>query len=218
MLFRKKEKEQKPLPEDATTFQKLMHNKKTRSAMILGLYMFGILILILFINLAPKPEPFIPQNQTITFEQKQENLINSSYNFEFEITTPELNINFRGEREENIITGFKRIPNEAIIEFKIEDGVVYNTLITPKEEIPNFFAGINPNYLDLNYIFNLLTQRHFEIIDQEYIYQPFIVDERTIEIKIITDRNDIIEIELKEIINEQESIYNLKFTNIVSNN
>jgi len=215
MFFKRKEKEIKPLPEDATTFQKLMHNKRTRSAMILGMYMFGILILILFINFAPKRPPITPENQTITLEQKKENLLNSSYNFAFEIITPELNVNFWGEKKDDIITGFKRVPNQ-IIEFKIENGIIYNTLSSPPEEINNFFEGINPDYLNLDFIFDLLLHKQFEIKIREYIFEQIILpNEVNLDITIITDRNNIIEIELKETINDKESIYNLKFTNIV---
>ena len=236
-LFRK-EKEEKILPDNATTFQKLWHNKRTHAAMVLGIYFIFILILIIFINIAPKKE-YKEGNKKISKADiwtMKDRLKESLYTFEYDIKVIEeekeiYRVNYNGEKNEDGVSGYQEV-YDMLIKYKIKDGIVYNVLLEETIELDIFYDKINANYLDLNYIFTMVRPRIFEIekIDskvEKYVYEEIILEEgsKTLNISIIANDMNITRIEIiekkliqkgKTLANEdfyiKETIYNLKYS------
>ncbi len=209
-IFKKKEK---VMPQNPTKFQKLWYNKRTHAMMVLGVYFVFIAILLLIINIAPKTEKKVPTNnqrEQITITDLQTSLINSDYNFTYEITQNGNKTLFKGLSKNNQVEGYKET-NTEIIKYEIIDDISYKVLGEDKSEY-NIYENVNADYLDLAYIYNLtLPLTSVNIINGEiktFEYKDVnIKDERKINIVISSKNNLITNINIKDDVNE----YNLSF-------
>lgn len=148
--------------------------------------------------------PSISNNETIKkefldYEEQKDNLVNNNYNFEY-----------------NILDSM----SDKTYEYKCQgtkEGTKYSGActgaesITFTEETINSSFKINPTYLDLNNIFNLINNVEPELTSEtesrEYLYNVKIEDLDT-EIIIYTDLYDINKIE----ISNGYMVYVLKYT------
>lgn len=229
MFWKKKEKKERVIPENASTFQKLWYGKRSRPAMILSMYMFFILILIVIIHLSPDPvphnrEPNNNQTEENRLERMKNTLLNSTFSFNYDITLGDNHIILIGEKRENYKIGFKET-EDVILRFKIENGVIYDLRSDETIELEDFYGNVNSNYLDLFFIFTLINPREYQTETEDnitkYIYEEInLPDGRILNVIIYTNNQNIIRItinELKPIYEseyKEENVYILNFSNI----
>ena len=212
-IFKKKKKEEKILAEDASTFQKLWHDKRTHAAMVLGMYFVGIMILVIFMNVASKNNTFDykPGEKANDYEKMKDSIKNSSFSFDYQITIVASNLEeeevdtykvaYIGDYTKDLETGYKE-ENNIITKYKIEKGIVYDTLNEDNPIIEDFYINIKERYLDLNYIFTMIKIKDYteETEDglNKYVYETIESADTKIGVSIYTDNKSIKRIQITE--------------------
>lgn len=203
MFKLKKEKEEKV---GESTFSKLWHNKRTHSAMVLGVYLVFIMGVVILINLIPPNNSDSDKTQDITIEVMKENLIAADFSFEYDIHITRddeeiFKVNYKGNKKGSETIGYKEL-SDSIIKYKISDDVVYNLLLDNEPEIEDFYENINPNYLDLNYIFTVLRPRNYDVLKYDdilkYTYEDVSLGSGNIVVNIViyTNQQEITQINI----------------------
>ena len=125
-------------------------------------------------------------------------LLNSNYEYEYNITVGDKEYTFVGEYSQGIDKGYKE-SDEEIIKYEIENGIVYQIVKKQRIEIDNFYNELNKDYLDLSFINILLEHEPSEV---------YTID--GIQFNVSSDGKHITKIE----INSDNYSYNLEFFNI----
>lgn len=171
---------------------KIQELKKTdRGNAILKLTKWGIFFVILFIfifvtalisprtnnhnpskvptNVSPKVE-----NNTLTKEKLktiEQNLLNANYTYKFDININNNRYLYNGTVNNNTNTGFKET-KDSVIKYYIDNTGIYHDNLGEKKLITNLYEGVNQNYLDLNYIFNILNNLDFNLKQDHNCKKP----------------------------------------------
>lgn len=199
--------------------KKINKNPRWHSLMVLIIWIIslGILMSIVsIINLIDKPtvknhnteEKIKEDVTTISYEDKWQSLLNDNYVFNFTITNNTEIIKYNGIKKDNVINGYKEDKNK-IIKYKIQNGLTYEILLNNEKIINNLYDFIDPFYIDVTYIYELIKNRS---VEENEIDNINILEYNIEDLKITIKEND------KEIINilidKLNISYNLEFKKI----
>ena len=168
----------KKVKEESALKKKIKEMKKTpKGKAILKLIGWGIFFFLLFIfcliaslfspkeNLKEKeennnatqvtPEEALKDKKEI-IEDIKNNLLKSNYDYKYEITFNEEKYTYEGAKTKLYETGYKT-NNTGIIKYYIDETGTYREFNEEKTLINDLYQNINTNYLDLNYLFNILN-------------------------------------------------------------
>ncbi len=193
--------------------------QEKRGKAIIKLIIWSLFIIIVGISLITskpqikqKEETKTPGNQTnqeqpknLKIEEQFQILISQNYQYEYKIITLENNENliYKGEKEQNIETGYKE-SKIGIIKYKIENGKTYQILIENEEEIASIWDPIDEEIISLKTIFEKIkTSEKIEETENVHIYYH---NKETITIK--SDKNKISTIKIIT----TNKIYELKYS------
>ncbi len=200
--------------ESITKFKMLWNNKQTRAIIKLGLYMLFVISLCILVIITNKYKVNNPpiENKKITFGEMQNNLINSDYEYNFEILLNKEKIIFEGKKENGVNTGYKKTSSE-LIEYYIDNTGIYSVNIDQKTLDESIFENIKYDYFDLQKLFKLLElvspniEYHEEIVT--YVYNINTSDEVST-IKVDTNQIQIESIEIRTLNNEYFMNFDVK--------
>lgn len=165
-----------------------------------------------------EPAPVVDDN--IINEQEiiknlQTNLLNSNYDYIYEISINDETYTFEGNKINDIDSGYKTT-SSGIIKYYIDSTGIYSEFNNEKTLIDNLYENINVNYLDLNYLFNTvnaleMTEDNCDCVYPVYVYKD---DINTYKISLKeflnSENNNISSIE----VSSNNYNYNLTFRNI----
>ncbi len=172
--MKKKEKKPKKPSKLSLWHQKMKKTPKGRA--YLKLIYWGIFFIALFIFLAisssfsanyntktPQDTPPLeeeqeqePSNQEVTLEDLETELLNTTYDYSYEILIGDTNYLFEGTKYSTYETGYKTVGQE-IIRYYLDDTGTYQLVDDQRILITDFYQGLNALYLDLTYLFNHLN-------------------------------------------------------------
>jgi len=232
----KKEK----IKEESTLKKTIKELKKTsRGKAILRLIKWCIFFIILFIFLAimavitpknnnitkpntdletKKPEPENPLNdlEEILSIKTLNNTYNSlkEYDYNYEVFINNSKYIFKGTKNKINNTGYKESP-EGIIKYVIDESGIYNETTSGKTPITNLYDGLNEEYFNLEWVFNILKMVELKInYDHNCTnyYYVGVLEDVTYEIELEENTKKLLFI---NIITDNSS-YSLNFSNIHS--
>ncbi len=199
-------------------FEKCWESKRWHSLILLLLWivalaiLFGVFTLINRVNkdlTTPshtvqkndQPSHESQKSSVLSYTEKLNALALEDYTFLYTILNGTYKVQFEGQKENNIVTGYKQDENE-IIKYQIENQKIYQVLLDKKIETSKLYDNIDASLLDLNYIIGILKQVNENdiIITEEetetsYDYN-LTKDEEALEITVIEDHDGINKIEI----------------------
>lgn len=173
----------------------------------LGLWLVFILALIIFALVNKNDNTINKENEETEekevyefkkYDEMIESLLDSNYEFNYDIVINDTNYLFNGTKCNNEVLGYKE-SNMGIIKYYISDNT-YQVVLKELVPIENLYENIDINYLDLNILFNNLN---------EYLYNIEKNDNK----RTITYKKDGYQV---EIITNLDNITNINIT--VDNN
>ena len=173
----------------------------------LGLWLVFILALIIFALVNKNDNTINKENEETEekevyefkkYDEMIESLLDSNYEFNYDIVINDTNYLFNGTKCNNEVLGYKE-SNMGIIKYYISDNT-YQVVLKELVPIENLYENIDINYLDLNILFNNLN---------EYLYNIEKNDNK----KTITYKKDGYQV---EVITNLDNITNINIT--VDNN
>ena len=148
--------------------------ERGKSLIKLGLWLIFILAIIIFAYTNKNDETVNNENKEIeekeTYEFKKydemiDSLLNSNYEFNYDIVIDDNNYLFNGTKCNNEVLGYKE-SNMGIIKYYISDNT-YQVILKDLVPIENLYENIDTNYLDLNILFNNLNEYLYNIEKNE---------------------------------------------------
>ena len=179
------------------------NTKRGKAIVKLSIWIVFILIVLSFIKNYDNDKikdnnEEVKQHDVLSNNTLLKELLNSNYEYEYNITVGENKYSFKGNKIGDINTGYKE-SNTGIIKYEIEQDVVYQIVMDQRLEINDFYNELNKEYLDLSFINELLENEPSEV---------YTIDD--VEFIISSEDKHITKIE----INSDEYSYNLEFFNI----
>ena len=181
--------------------------ERGKSLIKLGLWMIFILAIIIFAYTNKNDETVNNENKEIEekeiyefkkYDEMINSLLNSNYEFNYDIVISDTNYLFNGTKCNNEVLGYKE-SNVGIIKYYISDNT-YQVILKDLVPIENLYENIDINYLDLNILFNNLN---------EYLYNI----EKNEDTRVITYKKEGYQV---EVITDLENITNINI--VVDNN
>ena len=148
--------------------------ERGKSLIKLGLWLIFILAIIIFAYTNKNDETVNNENKEIeekeTYEFKKydemiDSLLNSNYEFNYDIVIDDNNYLFNGTKCNNEVLGYKE-SNIGIVKYYISDNT-YQVILKDLVPIENLYENIDTNYLDLNILFNNLNEYLYNIEKNE---------------------------------------------------
>ncbi len=210
-MFNKKNK-YKQTNEDDTWLTKTWNTPRGRASIKLAFY--GLFVLVIFITIifSADKRPTVYKStynvKTVSkdFNEKIKELKANNYAFNYNLNIASNHILIYGQKKLNLETGYKE-NNQGIIRYLKENDKIYKIGIdNEKEEMPDLFSDINSNYLNINYLLELINNQTPIEEDNKKIYNL----ENNIAIEIESDSQNITKITIKE----NENTYELDFSEI----
>lgn len=136
----------------------------------LGLWLVFILALIIFALVNKNDNTIIKENEETEekevyefkkYDEMIESLLDSNYEFNYDIVINDTNYLFNGTKCNNEVLGYKE-SNMGIIKYYISDNT-YQVVLKELVPIENLYENIDINYLDLNILFNNLNEYLYNI-------------------------------------------------------
>lgn len=195
--------------EDVSFFGKLKilwKNKQYKAGIKLCFYLLFIAVICIFVSIYGNINLENNENEdtTITFGDMQNALVNSNYDYTYEVMLNKTKIIYEGSIEDKINTGYKKTISD-VEEYYIDDTGIYSVNMGEKTLDDTIYEGVNTNYFNLEYVFKLiesispLIEYHEEIVS--YTYNINTVDEVST-IKIDTNQTLIESILIQTLNNE----------------
>ena len=209
-MFKKRQPKYKPINEDDPWITKVWNTQRGRAGIKLafyGIFVVFVFLLIIFKHHEP-PKKFVStyKSNEKSYSTKIDELRKNNFSYKYIITNQDEKISYQGRKMLNLESGYKE-DSTGIIKYLKENDMTYKLGINDeKEEYSDLYLNVNPNYLSVNYIFDLINNHSYEIQDKTYIYP---LEEGKM-INILTDSSHI----LKITINDNEIIYDLEFKDI----
>lgn len=187
--------------------------KQGKAIVKMGGWLFFMVVLIIafVVQEKSKPKTEKPIDEVETFKKydiMQEELINSGYNYKYEINTNDIKYIFEGSYCSGENVGFKET-SDKIVKYKIKDNKIYEDKMGELIELNSIDENINYEYLDINLLFNELKDNLYNIKKEENT-RTIIYNKDNYQIEVKTDKEKIDSI----MIIDNNSVYNLKFMNI----
>lgn len=183
---------------------------KLSATIKLGLWLVFIIIMVVISMVGGKKNEVTPtdnqkdeQKVKITYDEK---LTNLKDNFAYAYTINVNNVSYKyvgkklGEKEAGILTFGDNTKN-----YYQDRGYIYEVIDGGLNQISDLYNKINKNYIDLNYIKELIKTQEYTVNNHTYTYN---FDNLTINIK--TDETNVISIEIKE----NNDLYLLEYNDI----
>lgn len=148
--------------------------ERGKSLIKLGLWLIFILAIIIFAYTNKNDETVnnvnkeIEEKETYEFKKYDEmidSLLNSNYEFNYDIVIDKNNYLFNGTKCNNEVLGYKE-SNMGIVKYYISDNT-YQVILNNLVPIENLYENIDTNYLDLNILFNNLNEYLYNIEKNE---------------------------------------------------
>ncbi len=136
----------------------------------LGLWLVFILALIIFALVNKNDNTINKENEETEekevyefkkYDEMIESLLDSNYEFNYDIVINDTNYLFNGTKCNNEVLGYKE-SNMGIIKYYISDNT-YQVVLKELVPIENLYKNIDINYLDLNILFNNLNEYLYNI-------------------------------------------------------
>lgn len=164
--------------------EKIKELKKTsKGRAIWRLIKWGVFFLILFLfliisaiigsslpkrDLTPKPPihdvgPSQMEEEVLTkdiLKRKLEELKTGSYTYEYGISIGSERVVFNGNKNDNVKMGYKE-NKDGILKYYIDEMGIYRETLTEKVLIDNLYEGVNYNYLDFDYLFQMVENLEY---------------------------------------------------------
>ncbi len=127
------------------------------------------------------PSEYIPEDtlNIATFNNALKTLTSSPYNYNYEITVNDTNYIYKGTQEGEATTGYKET-NMGITKYYRDSTGSYSLNMDSKVPYPDLYAGLDTNYLDLNYLKNTFQGLTFTLNSNHncsnYLYESTIND------------------------------------------
>ena len=165
-------------------------------------------------ELTPEKSPEIPEIapnailETTTFLTARDQLLANKFTYNYEIKINDLKYIYKGTKDLTSDTGYKESSTETI-KYLIDETGTYALTTTTKTPITNLYENIDSNYLNLDYLTNLITTHTFTLntaFSSYYLYETTF-DNLKIEIGLSKETTNLIFI---NIISDTYS-YNLNY-------
>lgn len=191
ILKEKKKKERKP-SKFRLWHQKMKSTPKGRA--YLKLIYWGIFFLILFIFLAVASSlsrnyetPIVEEEEPLdseevevvkTIDTLQEELLNSTYHYEYHIEDQGISYLFEGTKYDSYEEGYKNYSGltSGVIRYYIDATGVYQVNGEERVAIDDFYQGLETNFLDLSILFRTINALTLTL-DSSYDYPVYIASD-----------------------------------------
>ena len=184
-------------------------NNKTSAYIQLGIGLVFIIILVVFVKVnGVNNNDSKPQNEEkeeikeLTLDEKLSKLTDN-YKYNYEITIGEIIYTYNGSKMGLKESGYLQINDNYLYYYK-DNNYTYEVKDGGLFQIDNLYSNIDANYLDIEYIKNLIKDHEYTNEDNVYTYNL-----ENIQIIINTDKDNITSI---QIINENN--YKLEYSDI----
>lgn len=192
-------------------------NNKTSAYIQLGIGLIFIIILVVIVKVSGvKKEENISKNETkeeikeLSIDDKLNNLTDN-YKYNYEITIGEITYTYNGSKMGLKESGYLKINDNYLYYYK-DNNYTYEVKNGGLFQIDNLYSNIDINYLNLEYIKNLIKGKEYTKEDNKYTYtlenMQIIINtsEDNIESIIISNENNY-KLEYSEIGNIKEINY-----------
>lgn len=189
--------------------KKCWENKRTHALMVLILWIVALSLLMGITTLlnqfsAPKNKIETKNEETISYDEIWQNLLNTDYEFRYVVTLEEEKIEYNGKVEENKISGYRE-NKEGILKYEIEDGISYELVMGERKPLETLYENVNKDYFSLDSLYTLLKDTPVEEEDLLYTYE---VNEN-VDIQVLLSKENKIQ---TITIQEESTVYELNFT------
>lgn len=176
--------------------------ERGKSLIKLGLWLIFILAIIIFAYTNKNDETVNNENKEIeekeTYEFKKydemiDSLLNSNYEFNYDIVIDDNNYLFNGTKCNNEVLGYKE-SNMGIVKYYISDNT-YQVILKDLVPIENLYENIDTNYLDLNILFNNLNEYLYNIEKNEDT-RVITYKKEGYQVKVTTNLNNVTNINI----------------------
>ena len=186
-------------------------SNKTSAYIQLGIGLVFIIVLVIIVKVSGvRNDENIPQNETkeeikeLTLDEKLSKLTDN-YKYNYEITIGDITYTYNGSKMGLKESGYLQINDNYLYYYK-DNNYTYEVKNGGLFQIDNLYSNIDKNYIDIEYIKNLIKDKEYTNEDNVYTY--------TIEnnqIIINTDEDNI-----TSIIISNENNYKLEYSEIGS--
>ena len=184
-------------------------NNKTSAYIQLGIGLVFIIVLVVIVKVSGvRKDENIPQNETkeeikeLTLDERLSKLTDN-YKYNYEITIGDITYIYNGSKMGLKESGYLQINDNYLYYYK-DNNYTYEVKDGGLFQIDNLYSNIDKNYLDLEYIKNLI--KDYEYTNEDNVYTYMIENMQVI---INTDKDNITSI---QIINENN--YKLEYSDI----
>ena len=186
-------------------------NNKTSAYIQLGIGILFIIILIVVAQLSGgNTDENISQNETkeeikeVALDEKLAK-ITDNYKYNYEITIGDITYIYNGSKMGLKESGYLQINDNYLYYYK-DNNYTYEVKNGGLFQIDNLYSNIDANYIDIEYIKNLIKDHEYTKEDNKYTYNL-----ENIQIIIDTSGDNIISIQIKN-----ENNYKLEYSEIGS--
>ncbi len=186
-------------------------SNKTSAYIQLGIGLVFIIILVIIVKVSGvRNDENIPQNETkeeikeLTIDEKL-NKLTDNYKYNYEITIGEITYTYNGSKMGLKESGYLKINDNYLYYYK-DNNYTYEVKNGGLFQIDNLYSNIDKNYLDIEYIKNLIKDQEYTNEDSKYSYTI-----ESTQIIIDTSEDNITSI---QVINENN--YKLEYSDIGS--
>ena len=107
-----------------------------------------------------------PTYEFALFNDMINNLLNSNYEYEYNITNNEITYIYNGVKCNNINLGYKET-SEGIIKYYQNENNTYQVILNEYLPITNLYEGIDTSFIDLNVLFDNLSEYLYNTVKNE---------------------------------------------------
>ena len=165
----------------------------------IGLWLCFIAVLVIIAKFSTPNH----KDDKVSYQEKLQNL-NDNYEYAYDIKIGDNLYNFVGKRNKDREVGVKKF-NDITTNFFKENKYIYEVIDGGLNQISDLYFGINTNYLDINYLKNLIKNENYEENNGSYQYTL-----ENVNIIVKTNDNNITNIDIYL----ENDYYKLSFTNI----
>ena len=107
-----------------------------------------------------------PTYEFALFNDMINNLLNSNYEYEYNVTNNEITYIYNGVKCNNVDLGYKET-SEGIIKYYQNENNTYQVILNEYLPITNLYEGIDTSFIDLNVLFDNLSEYLYNTVKNE---------------------------------------------------